>query len=226
MSSKNANITPTRLSRPHLILCEGRDAERFIGTLLDFFQRENNEFCNFQIINFGGIEELNSYLQILPNWSGFRNVKSVTVIRDAERDAQAAVWSVKNAFSRNGFAVPQAAALPMRNVTYSSTCIPVDTGFILFPSCGEKVENGTLEDLCLSILTGEDVESILAAVDNALKDRQFRQLHKNRLHSYFSMTDKYVSLKIGEAAKAQAFNFNAAQMKSCKNFLLEMINEK
>ncbi|MDR2755725.1 MAG: hypothetical protein LBC20_08475 [Planctomycetaceae bacterium] len=220
------NTAPVKLLKPHLILCEGRDAERFLIVLLHFLIADNRIFDNFQVLNFGGISELKPYLHVLPARSGFQEVKSVSVIRDAEQDVQAAVSSVKNAFQNNGFAVPTAPALPKRKGTDpKNTDIPVDTGFVLFPSCGRSVENGTLEDLCLNILAGENAHSILTVVDNTLKKRTLQRPHKNRLHTYFSMTNEYVSMKIGEAAHAQAFNFCASPIVSYKNFLLEMINE-
>ena len=54
--------------------------------------------------------------------------------------------------------------------------------------------------------------------------REYPHDFKTKLHTYFSVTDKYVSLKIGEAAKAGAFNWNSPKLLPLKNFLLEIIN--
>ena len=58
-----------------------------------------------------------------------------------------------------------------------------------------------------------------------LKDKELRSFprkFKTRLHTYFSITDNYVSLKIGEAAKAGAFNWESPKLSPLKSFLYEV----
>ena len=54
-------------------------------------------------------------------------------------------------------------------------------------------------------------------------NRSYPHEFKTKLHTYFSVTDEYVSLKIGEAAKAGAFNWNSNKLLPLKNFLSEII---
>jgi hypothetical protein len=212
MARENENLV-----KSHLILSEGRDAQEFLIYLLQSLTSENLLFDDFQVLNFGGNAQLNQYLKILPNRPGYEHVKSIAVIRDAEKDADCAIAAIKSAFSSNKFAVPAKPFNPAK------TSVPA-TGFVIFPNCCENPENGTLEDLCLKILSKEDAQLILNTTDSTLENykKQLKQLNKNRLHTYFSLTNEYVTLKIGEAANAKAFKFSGPEIDSLKSFLLQM----
>ena len=82
---------------------------------------------------------------------------------------------------------------------------------MLFPTCDPAPGNGTLEDLCHSFLT------LLEK-----KGREFPRIFKNRLHTYLSTNDRYVSLKIGEAAPAGAFDWNNTSLNALRDFLSEI----
>lgn len=56
-----------------------------------------------------------------------------------------------------------------------------------------------------------------------IRQREFRRKHKNLLHTYFSATDKFVDKKIGEAAKAGAFNWRSPELAELKNFLSKLV---
>ena len=216
---------------PHLILCEGADAYYFLIRLLDFFKEsdpgtksENDSgFKSFRAYDFGGTSELKQYLDSLAKTDDFKKiVRSLCVIRDAEASAEGAGQSIQRVFQDLGFAVPQK---PCSWTTEGSEKYPsIPTGFILFPSCGATPENGTLEDLCLRILAKEGAKKVLSDADDALKPytEQLPRLPKNRLHTYFSLTDEFVSLKVGEAAQAQAFCYDVSEIESLKSFLWQM----
>jgi hypothetical protein len=98
---------------------------------------------------------------------------------------------------------------------------------VLFPTCDPAPGNGTLEDLCLSCLSESESASILEEIDSFLtllekKGREFPRIFKNRLHTYLSTNDRYVSLKIGEAAPAGAFDWNNTSLNALRDFLSEI----
>ena len=210
-------------STPHLILCEGVDALYFLKCFLDGRKKSQQEFSLFRVYNFGGISELKKYLTSLAKLSEFEDVvRSITIIRDAENSASSACDSIKGALRSLRFAVPETPCLPARDM--GSSYPDITTGFLLFPTCSASIKDGTLEDLCLNILKKEDASSILATVDKALAPykENLPRLHKNKLHSFFSLTNEYVSLKIGEAARNKAFRDDSAEMESLKSFLIQM----
>lgn len=100
---------------------------------------------------------------------------------------------------------------------------------MLFPTCSSKLENGALEDLCLKILAEtnkDEAENIVEKyLDNMKKEgyTELRQHHKNVLHSYLSAKDKFITKKLGEAARDGAFDFKSKELNSLLEFVGEMI---
>ena len=207
----------------HLILCEGKDEYYFLiyylnsEALLD--QPELSK--TVQVEDFGGNDELLTKLLLWSKAPGFENLKTLIVIRDAESDASSSAQKIIHAFKESG--------LPAPSCPHQFACSDsLKTGFLLFPECSSTQVNGTLEDLCLSILN-ENEEEVLGLVDSFLSSieeqhiRTFPRRFKAQLHTYLSITDKYVSLKVGEAAKAGAFNWKSPCLNSIKGFLTEML---
>lgn len=220
MSKKSISLDS---EQPHLILCEGIDAYYFMIWFLDDVKKQQQQFSSFKVYNFGGIKQLTAYLASLTKMEEFEDVaKSITIIRDAETDATGTCRSIQYSLRSLGFAVPDSPCVPKKDTTVSYP--DITTGFLLFPTCSEKIENGTLEDLCLNILQKENASSILDNVDKALEscNTKFSCPHKNRLHTFFSFTDEYVSLKLGEAARCKAFSYDTPEIESLKNFLDKM----
>lgn len=202
----------------HLILCEGRDEWNFLTELSKAF---NNQYSIVQIENFGGNDNLRLALKTWSIDPNFRNLKSLIVVRDAERDANVAVDSIKSAFKNANLPVPPS---PHQFETAEGG---VKTGFVLFPKCSPELVNGTLEDLCLSIL--KEKNPPMSEIDAFISDlkannRKITRDFKTKLHTYFSITDKFVSLKIGEAAKAGAFDWSSSELDQIKSFLGEMVS--
>jgi len=214
-------VIKEKIVRPHLILCEGEDAFHFIRTYLEYLEKDDDLFYDFQAMNFGGNEQLSNRLQLLPNLPDYNIVKSITIIRDAEKDCNAAIQSVSSALKKHGFAVPS-------NTNEIAQDDKRKIAFTLFPALSDKAENGTLEDLYLKNLTesptpDELINDINSFINNAEeKGRNILRIHKAKLYTYFALTDKYTSLKLAEAAKAGAFEFDCSEMNYLKNLLKEM----
>jgi len=211
---------------PHLVLCEGADAYFFLLWFLDFLKKDTPAFGAFRVYNVGGISEIKPYLQSLSRLEGFKKtVRSLCILRDAESNAASACQSIQTALREAGFAAPEK---PCCRMTDSRAVYPhIATGFVLFPSCSATLQNGTLEDLCLRLLAQENAKTVLSSVEAALAPyaKQLPRLHKNRLHTYFSMTDAFVSLKLGEAAKGGAFAYALPEMEALRAFLLRILDD-
>lgn len=214
--------TNTRILKENLIICEGRDEQEFLIQYLNSAALSDTPgFSNdIQVIDFGGNSELRQKLAVLKNTAGFDQVTSLLVIRDAETNAEAACREIQHALEKNSFPVPQ--------VPHYWEGDLFKVGFVLFPTCDNVVQNGTLEDLCLSILSDplaanllEDIDIFLNQLENH-HQRSFSRIFKAKLHTYFSVHNDYVSLKIGEAAAAGAFDWNHPALTSLKNFLKEI----
>lgn len=212
----------TSVDKKYVILCEGRDEERFIrGYLKSEAVAEYPSLSDsIQIINFGGNDELPGRLKLLKVTSGFDQVEALLIIRDAERDANIAMNQVKKALENNGLSIPASSGVWVEGTP--------NIGFLLFPACNSEPINGTLEDLCLSILKESTKSDVLTEIEvflQELKQKGLRNSYphefKTKLHTYFSVTDKYVGSKIGEAADAGAFDWSNPCLEPLKNFIAE-----
>lgn len=216
--------TNDKIRKEHLILCEGRDAEEFLIAFLNSKAlAETPAFSNdIQVMDFGGNEQLEDRISILKNMEGFELVKSIVIIRDAERNPEGAIDTLRATLKKCGLPVPEAS--------YQIAEGQIKTGYVLFPTCTAEVRQGTLEDLCLSILAESNNEVILAEIDTLIQNlsdkygRKFPHEFKTKLHSYFSVTDDFVALKIGEAARANAFNWYSEKLIPLKEFILSVIS--
>lgn len=215
--------TNTKILKEKLILCEGRDEQEFLIQYLNSAALSDEPgFSNdIQVIDFGGNSELTRKLAVLKNMEGFDKVTSLLVIRDAETDAAAACLEIQYALGKNHLPVPQ------KPHCWEGETLKV--GFVLFPVFHDPIQEGTLEDLCLSILADASAENTLKEIDLFLKRLEchrkvpFSRIFKAKLHTYFSVHQDYVSLKIGEAAAAGAFDWDHAALTSLKNFLQEVL---
>ncbi|MCL2814601.1 MAG: hypothetical protein FWD23_08375 [Oscillospiraceae bacterium] len=93
----------------------------------------------------------------------------------------------------------------------------------------ENTKEGTLEDLYVKNLV-ESPEELIKDIDvfiNGLKEKghDFPRPHKSRLYTYFAITNKFTSLKLAEAAKAGAFQFDCNEMNSLKKLLKEICSK-
>lgn len=210
------------IHKKHLILCEGMDEWKFLVRYLNSPALQENPFFseNIEVLDFGGNEELSAYLSALKGIQGYSDIVSLLVIRDAELDTQRAARDVQNALRTNGLNVPDAQGQWTEGTP--KTC------FLLFPAFGTKECPGTLEDLCLTILDDTAAETPLeeidAFVEHLEQDREqtFSHRHKTRLHTYFSVNNKFVSMKVGEAADAGAFNWSHPNLDPLKDCLSKM----
>lgn len=212
----------TAIHKKHLILCEGMDAFNFLICYLNSDALKYDPFFanEIEVLDFGGNEELPDFLAVLKGLDGFSDVISLLIIRDAESSAANAVQQIKGALERNEYAVPKVCG--SWQMGKPKTC------FLLFPSFGTDEKPGTIEDIGMSILAEDIAETMLKEIDDFMRHleqnvgREFPHRFKSQLYTYFSVTDKYVTLKLGEAAKAGAFDWTHQNLAPLKNCLTRM----
>ena len=209
-----------KIIKPYLILCEGRDAQEFLIKYLNSEAlAQDKRFSNdIQIFDFGGNDDIYNFLMNLRNMDGFDRVTNMAIIRDAEKDYTKACNEVSRSLKKSGFVSVEQCG------TWAGDDTGLKVGFILFPLDNN---NGTLEDLCLRILSEKNSKNILSTVDEFLEDmettygRVYRRKHKNRLHTYLSSSDEYVTKPLGLASSAGAFDWGSDELSPLKRFLTE-----
>lgn len=203
------------IKKPKLLLVEGADAYYFWIWAIESYKIED-----IQVMDFGGITDLIGYLKMLKGVSGYEEVTTIVIARDAETKPDIAVSSVKRALKKSGLAVPD-------KPFYFYGDSP-RIAFMLFPGLDGSggLIPGTLEDLCFQILKDNDKKRLKCA-ENYLfcleqMDKKITWKHKSLLHAYFAGEDRFVGMKIGEASKAGAWNWEHERLKSFQEIVKAM----
>ena len=214
---------------PYVIICEGKDEYAFLISYLNYLEKNEEAFVDcHNVIDFGGITDVNQGLKNLKMYPGYEDMKGFLIVRDAERDARGAVRSVKHH-------VKQVWGLDLDDdgeIRISDEGVKI--GYYLLPGLDEggSFVNGTLEDLCVDIIAGSSdstyAEDLMLITDNYMlnlienRGKNFICPHKNRLHLFLSATDKYVGAKVGEAASWGAFDLASPKLAQLKKLILQM----
>ncbi|UQW96624.1 hypothetical protein M2M59_11695 [Rummeliibacillus sp. G93] len=203
----------SRILKPKLLLVEGNDEVIFFKELIkrnELLVRKENEI---QIVSLGGVEKFKTQLAALKNRTGFENVKSMAVIRDADSSKESAFQSISKILTNNGFSSPS------EQLKYSNDNVRV--GIFIMPGS----EEGTmLEDLCLR--TNSDhplMDKIDFYIDSLSKLEGFempRNISKTKTLIFLASMPKIVN-NLGLGAQRGYWNLNHA----CLNPLINFINE-
>jgi hypothetical protein len=216
-----------KIEKPNIIICEGLDTKLFMIHCLAKLKNEYPILEQFQAIDGKGVANIPKFIRGLDVLPYFEMVKSIIIIRDADDDATDASHSLKNALRKCGFAVPEKAnCIAKSDGKYGH----ISVAYLILPDVMEGMESGTLEDFCITILDKEQkTERIVGQAEQAVENLsdyvKFRRKHKNILHTYLSLTNKYVGLKIGESAQAGAYDFSSDEVNVIRDLMLKISEE-
>jgi hypothetical protein len=196
-----------------LLLVEGADAGYFCMYACKAYKLEN-----IQVVDFGGNEDLNQNLSILKLLPGYENVPALGILRDAEKDAMAAIRSVQSSLQKND--------LPIPVCPYEFCQEDVGIVFGIFPGSdrGGVYENGTLEDLCIgSVEADENWECVDTYIKCVQRKETLKHIHKARLYTYLAGKEGYAGCKLGEAAKKGVWDWGSVKFNKFRT-MLEVLN--
>lgn len=83
------------------LLVEGNDQRNFFEAMV-----ERLKLLDVQVRDFGGVTELRRYLAAFVNEPGFRQVRRIGIVRDAETSAEGAFASVRSSLENAAFPFP------------------------------------------------------------------------------------------------------------------------
>lgn len=208
---------------PNIILCEGRDVTSFIIYYLGFLSEQDIVFDSFQALDFGGISELTDQLKAFTKMPQFSMVRSILIIRDAEKSYVKAKNDIAHTCKEFGISNIEKPGVIYK---FSDT---TNISYLLLPSLDDKGdENGALEDLCLKLIKAEKHKDVANEVDNFLDvlrndvGLDFPRIHKNKLHLMISSYDKYVDAKVGEAGQRGMYDFNSPKLDYLRSTLARL----
>lgn len=195
------------------LLAEGKDAMLFC-----IYACTAYGFENIQVQDFGGINDLDYFLDMIKVLPNYEKVPAILIVRDAETNPEGAIQSIQNSLMKNDFNVPSEPYLYIPGKP--------SIEFAILPgnvNSDGKYSSGALEDLCM--LTVKE-EPLLKKVDEFLETIQrevkLTHLHKSRLHTYLAVNDKFVGMKLGEAARAGAWDWKHPDFSKLKQALLDI----
>lgn len=218
--------------RPHVILCEGRDEKSFLCYYIEYLVKCQVVPDTFNVIDWGGNEdmrkELRRFPSIVQSVDYYDRMRGFLIVRDAESNAIGAAQSLQHHMN-------QAFGIDIQlEGQFVQNPDGIRFGFVLLPGKNDEgaFYDGTLEDLCCQILkedsdecSGQKLLKLSESyLDAVLQNREtpLRTVHKNKLHAYFSGTDRFVGMKIGEAARAQCFDFSSPVLDFLKEALIAL----
>jgi hypothetical protein len=130
-------MTPEPISKPVVLVVEGNEDKAFFTELVG-----NLGLDQVEIRASGGVSETPTLLKSLAADSGFENVSSIGIVRDADKDANAAFKSVCSALRNADLPVPRRSLQTTRTAPQVTVLILSGSGY-----------PGMLEGVCLDAFT-------------------------------------------------------------------------
>ena len=210
-------MRPERIRQPAQLVVEGKDAYNFLGAFI-----ENLGLVDIQVQNFGGVTDLNGFLDAFVKAPGFEGVSSIGLVRDAERragddppvearpsPASSAFQSVQSSLRRFGLPVPDR---PMERAgtvrTVSVFILPGDA------------DDGMLETLLGRTFAGTEMDRCIDGFLQCAEEsgNPIHRRDKSRAHAWLATRpDPHVS--VGHAGRKGYWNFDHEALDGVRRFL-------
>ena len=203
-----------KIEREVQLLVEGNDERNFFEAFMAHFQ-----LPGVQIQVLGGKDRLRTFLDTLPGASGFRTVKSIGIVRDADESAVAAFQSIQTSLRNANQAVRtwSGGEFPVPDRPEQRAGAGPSVSVLILPGDGE---DGMLETLVCRTFAGTDVDR---CVDGFLRcaDESGSLIHrrdKSRAHAWIA-TRQEPHLSVGYAAKKGYWDFDHDAFDGVRRFL-------
>lgn len=202
---------------PHriLALCERVDIAAFLDVYLKYLRSQGVVIPEMRIVNLQAIQSLPGFIDKLEQAQVLENIAKIILFADAgvkRRATEHFIFKTKKYSFLQDFAFE----------------------FYLFPQRSE-VGNwtpGFLEDVLVPALQQQTAEAsdfynlkniahefVFSVQNSRGKDKRFANYNRHFLYSYFAGTEKFVGLRLGEAAAKGAFDLEHEGFNDLKEFL-------
>lgn len=182
--------TPRQIEMPKLIVGEGKDELRFFGALI-----RQLGIDDIQVEEYGGKNNLRSYIRTLCVRPNFGQLTSIGITRDADEHADHAFQSI--------VAGLQHAGLPTPTRPEEFVGDKPRIGVFILP---DGKQGGMLEDLCWQDVADTEkacIDTFFQCIEGVVQ-RQPRNMSKARLGAWLS-TLAEPTRRLGEAADIRLF---------------------
>lgn len=195
---------------PCLLVVEGREEELFFGALIKHLGLQN-----IQIIPLGGKGQLRQNLRALVASPGFAGVTSLGIVRDANTDPGAAFQSVCDALQNAKLPAPQRPLVPVGSKPR-----------VIVMILPEENAPGMLENLCLKAVAQDPAMFCVEQYFQCLQQRGISlpdNESKAKVQVFLASKPK-AGLRLGEAAQAGYWPWNARAFDQVKDFLQRIVS--
>ena len=184
------------ITQPSQVLAEGKDTVTVLSALSDHLG------LTVQFHDFGGVQDLRTFLDTFRRSDGFRDIASLGIVRDAESgDAASARQSVLDNLQNAG--IDASGTEP----TVSTYILPDDQG------------SGMLETLIRLSLSDSPVNECVQEFLQCVADIcPLRRFDKSWINAFIATTDK-PNVSVGVAARAGFWDFDHAAFNGLRSFL-------
>jgi len=204
-----ANLEYEQITKSKILLVEGADEVYF----LIHFLKAVSLGDTIQILPYGEIKRFKDFLESLKKLPGFSGVESIGIMRDADENPSSAFQSVTDALEKAGFDKPNE---PLKTVGNSPKITIMIIPNIKIRGALESLLLETVDDDSTMICVNDYIKCLIE--NKVLSKENTSKIAKAKLYSYLAAKRK-AGLKIGEAAKAEYWNFDSPVFEQLKNFL-------
>ncbi len=212
MKRKEGGIKSDRL-----LLVEGKDEEAFFDKVF-----QHQDITGVQTRDAGGKDKFKSTFHYLSSTDGFSKVRSLGIVRDAERNpASSAFTSICSTLEKYSLPTPEAANTVIDGKNNQGRDIRI--GVFIMPN---NADTGMLEDLCLE---SARMEPVFDCVDRYMEcclsklpeDERPRNLSKAKVQTYLAAR-KEITNSLGLGARKGYWDFDHVCFEGIKQFLREL----
>ena len=203
------------------LLVEGNDERNFFEAFVEHLQ-----LANVQIQVLDGKDRLRESLETLAGASGFRRVRSIGIVRDADASAAAAFQSVQTSL-RNANQVVRAwsgVEFPVPERPEESAGEGPSLSVLILPGSGD---HGMLETLLCRTFAGTDVDHCINGFFQCAEEsgNPVYRPDKARARAYLATT-RDPHLSVGVAAKRDRWNLDHDAFDGVRGFLRSLVQDR
>lgn len=201
-------MPPSPLACEHLVVVEGTDDKNFFEALLSHIGVEG-----YQVRTVEGKDNFKHRIPAFVKSVGFDAVQTLTIVRDADQNADGAFDSAASLLRR--------LSLPCPAAKNSWADGSPRVGVYIMPG---DFQTGMLEDLFASSLTNAAQIACVDAFEDCVRglDDPPRNQAKSKAQSILATLPQYTA-SIGIAAKKGYWDLDAASLQGLREFLSELV---
>lgn len=203
-------------------MVEGNDVRNFFEAFIKHHSKKLS-LGEIQIQDFGGVSELRDFLEGFVGMTGFHNVRSIGIVRDAEmqdaeKSAENAFKSVQDALKNAGLPAPDC---PEKRKVDGRLAVDV----LILPGGDHK--KGMLETLLCESFAGTKIDSCIKEFFQCVKpllEKPIKHHQKDKARAFAYLTTRpNPHHSVGVAAQQGYWNLNHKVFAGIREFLKRIV---